>query len=368
MPVLTERLLAGPRGRRLLLEFALSSELEHHPSGNEPPLNQALRLASYHLDPGRGTSRVMFGPGVDATSYPADPPETVAARLGHVDLASVTPELLRAVFTTSVGWARYWQEPDGEDVLASTVSVRETLRRVAEHVSTSSITQWWTSPIDRNAQWGLQWKGEQDRQRDAGIKEYLRSARDALVAREERANREAPSDPTANWSGNWWSTPSDDTFSSTRELFDGSPAALWFVEDGPRGERATAHTLSVPTDIQVYEIDDAEAWAELCLRFPIEVTAQKRHDWYRTTGRAGRWVIPDWFQVSQHYNAVHLQVSAYLAAAGTAIQVDAERASVIAGWEPDKTYWLTDKVAHTGNTALWVMDKSQDNITWVRER
>ncbi len=80
------------------------------------------------------------------------------------------------------------------------------------------------------------------------------------------------------------------------------------------------------------------------------MTAQKRHDWYRTTGRDGRWVMPDWSRVAEMYGGVHLTVTGYLAAAGTAIDVDDDAASVIAGWAPDETHWLTDASAPT---ATW---------------
>jgi len=81
---------------------------------------------------------------------------------------------------------------------------------------------------------------------------------------------------------------------------------------------------------------------ELCRANPLEVTASRRHDWFRTTGRHGAWVIPDWQAVEGEWDAVHLSVAAYLALAGRAIEVDGERASVIAGWSPDTTWWLTE--------------------------
>ena len=55
----------------------------------------------------------------------------------------------------------------------------------------------------------------------------------------------------------------------------------------------------------------------LCAQFPLEVTALKRHDWYRTTGRDGSWVIPDWSQVAHDYDGVHLSIAGYLTAATT---------------------------------------------------
>lgn len=99
-------------------------------------------------------------------------------------------------------------------------------------------------------------------------------------------------------------------------------------------KRIAVRQVDAPAGARIYEIDGAQAWAELCRRFPLEVTTDKRHDWCRTTGRSGRWVIPNWQLVAESYTGVHLTVMGYLAAAGTAIGVDDETASVIAGWRP----------------------------------
>jgi len=61
-------------------------------------------------------------------------------------------------------------------------------------------------------------------------------------------------------------------------------------------------------------------------------------------------------------------VAGYLAAAGTAITVDADTASVIAGWAPDDTYWLTDTVnLDSADSRTWVCDTSGRHPSWVEE-
>ena len=85
------------------------------------------------------------------------------------------------------------------------------------------------------------------------------------------------------------------------------------------------------------------------------MTAQRRHDWYRATGREGRWVIPEWAAVAERYDGVHLSVEGYLEAATTAIPVSDGWASVIAGCDPDTTWWLSDAVTPTGETrSMWL--------------
>lgn len=74
------------------------------------------------------------------------------------------------------------------------------------------------------------------------------------------------------------------------------------------------------------------------------VTSSRRHDWYRVSGRNGRWVIPNWEQVSKEWDAVHVTVLGYLSSATRALVVDADRSTVLAGWDPDSTIWLADVV------------------------
>lgn len=105
------------------------------------------------------------------------------------------------------------------------------------------------------------------------------------------------------------------------------------------------------------EIRDADDWAELCRRHPLEVTASRRHDWYRTTGRDRRWLLPDWSRVAEEGDAVHLTGWAYLTAATREIVIDDEHSSVIGGWGPDETYWLSGLVREVeGPRVHWLAD------------
>lgn len=362
---LSEALLEGSRGRRLLLEYAVASDHLDAPEHRDDSFSSGVFLASYHLDSGKGTSVRLFG-NVDARIAVVTA-EEVAERLAFVSLAEVTPALLRDCLFRAVDSARYWQEPDGRDVLAAAAEMRVPLRRVAEHLAASPHTVWWGEPVAARSQWAVNWEGGSP---STGVTDpiaVLRAAGDREIEEERIARRDRTEDPAANFSGNWWSRPPWELPSSARELFDGSPAKLWFVEDSLGWERGEATRLGVASGLRVYEIDTAEAWAQLCRRFPIEVTAQKRHDWYRTTGRAGAWVIPDWAKVAQHYDAIHLQVQAYLSAVGIAIPVDGRTASVIAGWDPDQTYWFTPNVRYRDEPVTWAFSFRNDRADWVRE-
>lgn len=364
LPRMAVPLMQGPRGRRLLLEYAIASERLNDPEHRDDSFTAGVFLASYHLDPGKGTSTRLFGDvGAGIAVVTAS---EVAARLAAVPLAEVTPTLLRDCLSISVDMARYWQEPDGRDVLAATEEMNVPLQRVAKHLATSPHTGWWGERVAESSQWAIEWDGEPPSTRATDPISVLRVARQREIEEEHIARRERPKDPRANWSGNWWSRPDWELPSSAGELFDGSPAKLWFVEDSLGWQRAEVQRLGISPGLHVYEIDTAEAWAQLCARFPLDVTAQKRHDWFRTTGRVGSWVIPDWAKVAEHYDAVHLQVRAYLSAAGTSIAVDEHTASVIAGWAPDQTYWFTPNVRFQGERVTWAFAFSDGRAEWVR--
>jgi hypothetical protein len=160
---------------------------------------------------------------------------------------------------------------------------------------------------------------------------------------EARARRERPKNPKAGWSGEWWSTPPHGIVKSTRALGERGPLGLHLVEDDLGRERATARPVGAPPDARLALLRRPDDWAELCREFPLDVTAEKRHDWFRTTGRDGAWVMPDWERVAERYDGVHLTVLGYLGIAGRAIDLGDGRASVIAGWSPDETHWLTNR-------------------------
>ena len=360
MTIRPEALLSGWRGRRLLLELALRSEaLRADRDGTQVPLAQAVMSASYDLDPGQGRSVVFYlGPRVPEPT-PAATPETVASLLGQVRLADVDQDLVLRALAEVVVNARYWQEPDGDDVLAATAVVRAALGRIATHVAGSAAAVgWWSEPVARADQHTVAWDDAAPAPTDGtGDPEVrLASWRVGVLKGERHAVKHAPADPAASWSGEWWSTPPSELTRTTRGLGRSGPAGLWLVEDGMGWERAVTSRVAVPAEARVYEIDGPDAWAALCLAHPLDVTAQKRHDWYRTTGRAERWVIPDWAILALEYDAIHLTTAAYLAAAGTAIPVDRGTCSVIAGWNPDETYWLTDAVRPEEDGAVWVLD------------
>ncbi|GAB2647912.1 hypothetical protein GCM10027271_01840 [Saccharopolyspora gloriosae] len=331
-------LLAGPRGRRLCFELARVLG-QGTPEGIA--LHRAAFYATYDLDLARGEAGVLFGPGADLPR-PHPTPGEVAELLVDVPLREPGERELAHALAAAVDRARYWQEPDGGDVLIAGPEFHAPLGRIAAQVATSAAAHWWAAGIDPTAQCVVEFSDAPGRTRSGAAAENLvrwRENEDEGEARSRARARELG----APVSGSWWSAPVlADLLHTTRRLGELGPAGLRFVEDSMGWERATVRDVAVPSDVAVHEIDGPEAWARLCRRFPLEVTAGRRHDWFRATGRDGRWVIPDWSAVAREFDAVHLTAAGYLATAGLAVPVEDGLASVLAGWDPDATAWLTD--------------------------
>jgi hypothetical protein len=369
MPLAADALLAGPRGRRVCLEAVLAC------SGDTSDLRTALFWAGYWAADG---SAVLYSASAGASeaaragsreqisraereTMPHPAPREVAELIDEVDLHRLDDRTVDAAVTASVTSARYWQEPDGEDGLAATNEVRNALVRVARRICELPGVQWWSSPMDPARQAAVAFDGVPQPADDVPRHDVLDGWRQRVEQDEVRAARERPADPTANWSGTWWTRPSLELRVTTRDHGATGPARLDWVEDGLGWTRAVATAVDVPANADVYEIDGPDAWIELCRRHLLEVTASRRHDWYRTTGRVGRWVIPDWSSIGREHDGVHLSVAGYLASAGRALPVDGDTATVLAGWDPDATYWFTPVRLDASTTKEWTQD---DDGAW----
>ena len=344
-------LLAGPRGRRLCLELAQRADDD---------VARRVFYAAHDLDPGAGTSRVvMFGPG--AAGRPQASPQDVADEISRAALPTLNDLTLMQALDVAVATARYWQEPDGEDVLAATPTVRAALEHVARGVVAAPAARWWTTALDTTAQCRVSWAedGRPPRPPDPDPAAALAAWRAEAVTEEETAARERPTDPAAPWSGVWWSTPPSVIPRTSRDLGSLGPVGLMLVEDSLGWERALVTAVDVPASARVLEIDGPDVWAQLCRRHPLPVASSRRHDWYRATGRGDvTWVQPDWAGVADEVDAVHLTVAGYLTTAGRAIPIGQAAASVLAGWDPDATYWLTDRPTAVGPPRGWSLDRS----------
>lgn len=346
MQTLAEQLMAGPRGRRVCLDAV---------SFTDHDVIRAKFDLRFVFDPAP-TVRLRVGDG-DGTPMNVETAVGVL-RAALASVSAVDDHFVHLALENAVESATYWQEPDGTEILGSRPEFTPELTRLAQLVAVSRVARWWTDPMAAE-QFQVRMEGwRDDLIRPPAIEALLQWAEDTR-RQEAAAAAEWNPDPRANISAWWPSTPPSFELKATCGVQHDVPTGLYLVEDGLGETRATVHRVAGTG--RVLEIDSATVWADLCREHPMEVTASKRHDWYRTTWLADtRWVMPDWAAVAREYDAVHLQVGAYLAASGTAIEVEPGVHSVIAGWAPGDTFWLTDVVEVEPRGRIFVKDQGDD--------
>src|SRR3954451_14841078 len=130
-----ETLLAGPRGRRFVLEFARGM-VNAGEDGPGRDLALTLSALEYDLRPSDGTSvLIAFSPvGESVAPAPSYVPEDLARLLADLPLGELSDRRLVESLQDAVDNARYWQEPDGADALAALPVLRSGLARIAEHL------------------------------------------------------------------------------------------------------------------------------------------------------------------------------------------------------------------------------------------
>lgn len=322
-----EDLVAAPRGRRLCFSAVASGRL----------------VAEFDV----ATRRIAeFFEGLGQSGIEA---------LGARDEAALLPAL-----ADSTDRAMYWQEPDQVDQALAAPEIRSVLLPAARAIAAAPGALWWSAPIDLDRQFHVQI--EQACPPTARpVADELAEWRTTTVEDELRA-RSRPADPAAPVSGYWWSAPSRNLVNSTRSRFGAGALGLCLQEDGFGPERAWCRSVRPLREPRVYEITGPQAWCELAERYPLEVSLSRRHDWWKVSGWAGRWVIPDWTAVAADHDAVHLTCTGYLTTAGRALPVGKAR-TMVAGWDPDQTYWLTDAI-ELGDAVCWRGDPG-DLTSWA---
>lgn len=310
-----EAILAGPRGRRLCLELVRD-------------LDPVIHRAAFRLERGVG-------------SDPVEARARLSADIGALDLSAVDGPRILAAMGQAVDAAAYWQPPDVSDVLAGDPVIRSGLAPVAELVASDPSTTWFDRPCQLE-QLAIDWRSENTRP------PLPKDSRGTLA-------KWALNDGSEVGLGAWWSIPM-----GLVQTVDHLPAALRLIEDAFGWEQAT--TIPVRGAGRVFEIASAEDWTALCREYPRDVTVTRRGEWSSATGRDRRWVIPDWEHVARDWDAVHLQPLAYLSSAGRVLEVEASpgvaTATLIAGFDPGSTLWLTDVVVEwDGPRQDWLLDE-----------
>jgi hypothetical protein len=340
-------LVEGPRGRRCCYEL-LADRLTEGPAWRDAWLERGLRPTEMATEL---TELVGTAPA-----------ELVGAGLSGERLE----RRLLVGLDMAVTFAAYWQEPDWVDRALALPEVRTALAPFAAALAAVS-PRWWSAPVDLAGQRTVEFL---DRYATtvslSGAADKLAAWRADTVREERRAAVERPRDVRANVSGAWWSAPCLAQLAvTTRQPPGFGPAGLLFVEDEMGWTSARCTPVAVAGEPEVYEVNGPDDWGGLVERYPLEVTWSRRHDWWRATGVDGRWLIPDYLAISRDYTGVHLTARGYLTAAGAPLAVGSAH-TVLAGWGPDQTYWLTDCLARSGPPERWRRDPNEDGLGWTR--
>lgn len=336
---LAAALLSGPRGRRLCLEV----------SGVEP----ATLLARLSAPPPGTRTSIRWQ---DSRSYPDRVLDRAARQIerrwaGSGQRPVVAADDLFAALDVAVAFAAYWEPPDEDDAAATAPQVREALLLVAGAVAEHGVSARWRRTVALTGQHHVGWRdrggGPAQPPALTGAAERLARFRSAARARAEGSL--------------WWSAPAAYGLVTTTATFAGDiPSGLVFVEDALGWTRARTTPLRARSPCRVLEITGPPDWVALVERFPLDVTPSRQRSWQPATGLDGPWFVPDWSAVAQVCDGVHLTTWGYLTTAGRALPVHGGQ-TMLAGWDPDTTYWLTDCLELAGTPRSWVRAEGADD-------
>jgi hypothetical protein len=251
-----------------------------------------------------------------------------------------------------------------EGTLALLALARQELRPAAVALVSAPAARRWWDPVALADQRFLEWDGW-PRLTGPAVQWAVRDSMTAARAENSRGLRWAQQHgaPARDC---WWSVPEFAVQSMTTGGFgDLSAIALARFEDlfTPLEETTAAvWSVQIAPQAQVMEIAGPADWQALVSAFPQDVTGTHDGEWGASGGLAGPWRLPDWEQVMEHYDGVHLTIGGYLACGGLALPAGGGH-TMLTGWIPDATLWLRDVA--TGDRCLgrWQGDP-QGTGTW----
>ncbi len=293
----------------------------------------------------------------------------LAAAVGLVDLAALAAAadelVLVPALADTAAMAMYWQEPDLVDWALRDHRVQDALLPVARAVAQSPAARWWAEPVARGARRYVEWAGAGQgpallsgangelaawRLGDpgggtVGCPEACGSSGDLerpLVvhprpfpagrhhAGAARPRRGRPGPGRGRVRLDEGPVPAGQPASRSEGLRDHRAGRLGAVG---RPLSARRHPLPAPRLVARHRLDRDLA-------------------------------DPDYTAVAADYDAIHLTVLGYLTTAGRDLPAGDAR-TMLAGWDPDTTYWLTDCLAPAGPATCW--EQLDDHpVRWIR--
>ncbi len=276
----------------------------------------------------------------------------------RVDLESVPACLLALKHTTlDVGFTGHDEQCDRLLRVAA-----DELRPVAEALVSSPAARWWWDDLPGHdqrygARTGDGGDGSNGPPRGAQVDAQVAAAVEALQRDEAEARRRhpTPEDCPPNLSGTWWSIPIAGT--CTSRPVPPVPAVHLACAEDPSGEPVAVWSLRIAPGARIFEVREPADWGRLVEIAPLDVTMSRLGDWRRWTGREGPFYLPDWSVVAEHFDGVHVTIGGYLTTRSVPVPV-ADGSSVLAGWDPDATFWLHDVTEALEQVGEWDGDLS----------
>ena len=360
-----ELLLGGPVGRAMLAGLAGLDPLMLMAAAGMPPppgvsflefsssgglgarLRRLRRPHGAHRD--AGTWPEWMNPGGDGApaiigAAVASTLEESAERGWFTDPLALLAPVARA--------AEQWEPlPGGQAGL---------LRPLAEAVAGAPAASWWWEPADLRHQRWMGCDHHRTLARGGDVARAVEAAEEDAAAEEQAMARDWARAPRRRGSaevivtGTWWSGPLGGTVWTSRGNVGDLPAVELACATDPLGEEEfEVWAVGIDSAARVYEVHEPGDWGRLAAACPREVTASRRHDWGRWTGREGRWVLPDWRSVAAQWDGVHVSVAGYLTTAQMAVDIGDGAATLLAGWDADQTLWLRDVFTGTRHLTTW---------------
>lgn len=226
------------------------------------------------------------------------------------------------------------------------------------------------SKLSENAWWTRGFEGPQSTLVSEGFPPPRTGVADRLRTWNAEAatytGREERRRPAKRSRGAWWSTPDPAGVCCTYGPGYGLPAVgLSFVEDDFGALEAEVVRVAEKRELKVREIFDAKDWVQLVEEFPLDVSASRSATWFDNTGIEARWFLPDYAALSETVDVIHLNTIAYLRIAGVPLKAQGGL-TMLAGWNPDASYWLTDSWRR-GDSETWIRSDSS-SLAWSRTK
>lgn len=231
---------------------------------------------------------------------------------------------------------------------------QEELRPVADALVSSPAARRWWDPVDRVDQRFLEWDGW-PRLAGPAVERAVREAMQAARAENAQGLRRTRRHgiPVRDC---WWSVPEFAVQSLTTAGFnDVSAIALARFIDAftPLDETgATVWSMQIAPQARVAEITGPSDWQALVRSYPQDVTGTHAGEWGSDSELAGPWRLPNWEQVMDHYDGVHLTIGGYVACSGLVLTAGGGF-TMLAGWIPDATVWLRDVTTGHRRLGRW---------------